>query len=118
MKTTIVKLGDHFVAHRNGEEIRFWVTDAGVKYPNDRYSIIVDFEISRRAPEVVPYMAMNSLGMYYHGEVDRRYVEALLAGDHGAVDRLIGWDDLPLACKASALRDLDGYFDSLYAVAS
>jgi hypothetical protein len=118
MKTTIEKRGNHFVAHRNGQKIRFWVADASEKYPNDRYSILVDFEISPRAPEVIPYMAMNSLGMYYHGEVDRSYVAALLAGDHSAVDRLVGWDDLPLGCKASVLRDLEGYFDSLYALAS
>ncbi len=119
---TIIETGKdtNWVRAVNGNEsIRFLVVDAGKDYQNDRYTIILD------APEIktgsrthiYPYIAMNSLGMYYHGEVDAAYVEALIREDIEG-EMIISWEDLNTDCRLTARAQLRAYLEPPISMAS
>ncbi|CDQ09193.1 conserved protein of unknown function [Acidithiobacillus ferrivorans] len=114
---TIIETGKdtQWVLAVNGtESIRFIVVDAGKDYPNDRYTIILDAPITHTKSRMhtYPYIAMNSLGMFYHGEVDYAYIEALIREDIKG-ERVISWDDLNKDCRLTARAQLRAYLEPL-----
>lgn len=87
--------------------------DAGKKAPHDQYTaVFVKASRSRAHGNITfPYLAMNSLGMYYHGELDESYLKALSTGDTGLPDTVTYWDNLPMPVKNAILQELRSNLD-------
>ena len=42
-----------------------------------------------------PYVAMNPIGVYYHGKMPQSYLNAVLSGTHPGIDRIVAYESLP-----------------------
>ncbi len=107
------------IATTGTKSISFMVTDAGMVYPNDRYTVIFDAPLNNGGNRgtTYPYVSMNSLGMGYHGEVDPAYVEAAMRGDITG-ERRICWDDLNKDCQATVRAEIRTYLEFQLGMAS
>jgi hypothetical protein len=54
---------------------------------------------------------MNSLGMYYHGEIQRDYLNAVLSGTHPDIDRIVAYESLPELVQYKIRSECLGYID-------
>jgi len=97
--------------HQDGTEshlVDMMLLDAGKKAPNDQYTAVFGIPSRSRAYSntTFPYLATNSLGMYYHGEIDESYLKALSMGDASLPDKVTHWDSLPMPVKYTVLQEL------------
>ncbi len=102
--------------HPNGTEshlVDMLLLDAGKKTPNEQYTVVFGKPSRSRAYgyTTFPYLAMNSLGMYYHGEIDESYLKALSMGDTSLPDKITHWDRLPMPVKHTVLQEIRGIAD-------
>ncbi|MCL5051844.1 MAG: hypothetical protein M1346_01200 [Gammaproteobacteria bacterium] len=99
-------------ARHGTKSVRFIIADTGKAYTNDRYTIIFDNPLNNGGNRgtTYPYIALNSIGMGYHGEVDPAYVESILEGDISG-EELIGWGNLSKECRAAARAEIRSYLD-------
>jgi hypothetical protein len=102
--------------HQNGTEshlLDMILLDAGKKAPNEQYTAVFGKPSRSRAygNTTFPYIAMNSLGMFYHGEIDESYLKALSMGDASLPDKVTHWDRLPMPVKHAVLQELRSIAD-------
>lgn len=119
MTTIVTRKKPWSIATTVAKSIRFMVMDAGMVYPNDRYTVIFDAPLNNGGNRgtTYPYLSMNSFGMGYHGEVDPAYVEAAMRGDITG-ERCICWDDLNKNCQATARAEIRTYLELQLGMAS
>lgn len=92
--------------------VDFYCMDAGPEFPNDRYSAAFFTSVSfKEGDNTIPYMAMNSLGMYYHGEIQRDYLNAVMEGVHSDIDRIVPYESLPDLVRYKIRSECLGYID-------
>lgn len=63
-----------------------------------------------------PYVAMNPIGVYYHGEMPQSYLNAVLSGAHPDIDRIVAYESLPELVRYKIRSECLGYVDQHLAV--
>ena len=91
--------------------IDFWPLDAGVRYVQERFSVVFDQEKPGKSS---PSTRLSSLFSSHtginimYGEIAPDYLSAVLDEDASVDDRMTGWDEIPARFKRFVLKEIAG----------